>query len=89
MQKWEMLWTIYVNQDKVIVPTTAKTQAGYYIEIEPVLVASVADLEAVTRTLTGARRHIKTNKASRHAMCTIPHHPVRQFQKAFRNSARP
>lgn len=47
----DRIWTVYVRGDRVIVPTTGKTEAGYYLDIEPVQVASLADNQAVAHAL--------------------------------------
>lgn len=38
-----MNWNIYLVRDKLIVPTFAKTSAGFYVEVEPVFVSSISD----------------------------------------------
>jgi hypothetical protein len=49
-----MLWQFYLRKGSVYVPTTAQTEAGFYLDIEPVEVAAVQDLEAVQRAIVGA-----------------------------------
>jgi hypothetical protein len=44
-----MLWQLYLRNGTVYVPTVAQTEAGYYMDIEPV--------EAVSATDTGALEH--------------------------------
>ena len=41
------LWTLFIRKGKVFVPTTAKTEAGYYLGIEPVAVVDATDRAAV------------------------------------------
>jgi hypothetical protein len=41
------LWTLFIRKGKVFVPTTAKTEAGYYLGIEPVAVVDASDRAAV------------------------------------------
>jgi hypothetical protein len=43
----EGFWTIVFRRGKVYVPTTARTEAGFYLAIEPVLVADESDTSAV------------------------------------------
>jgi hypothetical protein len=42
-----MLWHIYVRDGKVYAPTTAQTEAGYYLEIEPVDVVELTDTASI------------------------------------------
>ena len=42
-----MLWHVYLRKGIVFVPTVARTQAGYYLDIEPVAAISATDAEAV------------------------------------------
>lgn len=51
-----MLWQFYLRKGSVYVPTVAQTEAGFYLDIEPVEVASVQDVEAVQRAIVGAIR---------------------------------
>ena len=41
-----MLWQIYLRKDKVYVPTVAQTEAGFYTDIEPVIVVPAIDSKA-------------------------------------------
>jgi hypothetical protein len=36
-------WNLYIAAGKLIVPTSAKAEAGFGIEVEPVFVASLSD----------------------------------------------
>lgn len=38
-----MLWQFYLRAGKVYVPTVAQTEAGYYLDIEPVVVVPISD----------------------------------------------
>lgn len=50
-----MLWHLYLQKGTVYVPTVAKTEAGYYLDIDPVDVISATDLKtlcsAINRTI--------------------------------------
>jgi hypothetical protein len=38
------MWGLYLYRGKIIIPTSSRTLAGYYLETEPVAVAEVADV---------------------------------------------
>ena len=42
---------LYVRNGKVIIPTVVRTEAGFYIDINPVAVIDVKDTEALKSTL--------------------------------------
>ena len=42
-----MLWQLYLKKGTAYVPTVAETEAGFYIDIEPVRVVMAADSEAL------------------------------------------
>jgi len=46
-----MLMGCYLREGKVYVPVQAKTEAGFYMDIEPVEVAAVPDTEGLRRAL--------------------------------------
>lgn len=46
--------SIYLRKGKVIVPTASQTDAGFYIELEPVTVADAIDADAVVRAVIAA-----------------------------------
>ena len=48
------LWVVFLLNDQVLVPTMAKTKAGFYMGIEPVEVASTRDRVAVEQAIVRA-----------------------------------
>ena len=46
-----MLWNLYLRGGVVYVPTVAETEAGVFLDIEPVELAPVTDTEAVRRAV--------------------------------------
>jgi len=49
-----MLWQLYLRNGTVYVPTVAQTEAGFYMDIEPVNVVSANDSEALQRAIMEA-----------------------------------
>jgi len=49
-----MYWSFYLRKNVAYIPTTAKTEAGYWLAVEPVDVAPVANAEALHRLLLKA-----------------------------------
>lgn len=49
-----MLWQLYLRRNTTYVPTVARTEAGYYIDIEPVRVVSAKDSNALQRAIEQA-----------------------------------
>jgi hypothetical protein len=48
------LWLLTIRKTRVFVPTMAKTEAGFYMGIEPVEVVDATDREAVERAMIRA-----------------------------------
>ncbi|MFX1678910.1 hypothetical protein PV762_06735 [Mitsuaria sp. CC2] len=46
-----MLWNVYLREGLVLMPTMAKTDAGFFIEVEPVSVVRSDKLEDIARAL--------------------------------------
>jgi hypothetical protein len=46
-----MLWNIYLRNGVAYVPTVARTEAGYYLDIEPVAAVSATDSVALSDAL--------------------------------------
>ncbi len=46
-----MLWNLYLRSVTVYLPTVAQTDAGFYLDLEPVQVVSVADTPALRRAI--------------------------------------
>lgn len=46
--------SIYLRKGQVIVPTASQTDAGFYIELEPVTVADAVDADAVVCAVVAA-----------------------------------
>src|SRR3989442_938141 len=49
-----MLWHIYLRNEKAYIPTVAQTEAGFYLDVEPVSVALASDSKAVQSTIKEA-----------------------------------
>jgi len=56
IRRGHMHWNLYLRDNRIYVPTVAKTQAGFYLEIEPVAVIDADNREeiriAIKRVLT-------------------------------------
>jgi hypothetical protein len=48
------MWHFYVRRGKVYLPTVALTDAGYFLDLEPVEVIDATDTEELTHSLTEA-----------------------------------
>src|SRR5687767_11708119 len=48
------MWHIYVRRGKVYFPTVAQTDAGYFLDLEPVYVTDITNTEELTHSLTKA-----------------------------------
>lgn len=46
-----MLWHLYLRNGTVYMPTVARTEAGYYLDIDPVEVVPAADSENLQSTI--------------------------------------
>jgi hypothetical protein len=57
-------WNLYIAGEKLIVPTSAKAEAGFGIEVEPVFVALLADAaccsDAIAQTLERGNPSVPT-----------------------------
>lgn len=51
MSKTLGLWHFYIRQDTVYVPTVARTDAGFFLDTEPIAVVSASDLHLVEDAL--------------------------------------
>lgn len=49
-----MYLNFYLRKGRVYFPTVARTDAGYYLDIEPVSVASVSDIQGISTALRTA-----------------------------------
>ena len=49
-----MVWHIYLSNRTAFVPTVAQTDAGFYLEVDPVEVVSVTDTEALQHAVKHA-----------------------------------
>jgi len=47
-----MSWTVYLRRSFVIVPASAKTKAGFYMDVEPVRAAASNDIAAIAEAIT-------------------------------------
>ncbi len=59
-----MQLTLYIIGNKAIIPTVARTQAGYYLEVEPVTHLDLADpklSEAMRKSLDGGNPIVPTS----------------------------
>lgn len=41
------LWKVYIREGKVFIPTVARTDAGYFVDVDPVFVHPVQDRQAI------------------------------------------
>jgi hypothetical protein len=48
------VWLLFVRKGKVFIPTVARTEAGYYLGIEPIAVIDCQDRNAVSSGLVDA-----------------------------------
>jgi hypothetical protein len=48
------LWNLYLWNGNVYVPTEARTEAGYFMDIDPVAVVSITDTDALRGTIKEA-----------------------------------
>ena len=49
-----MLWNVYFRKGTVLIPTVAKTEAGFYLDINPVDAVHVTDAQAIRSAITRA-----------------------------------
>ena len=49
-----MLWNLYLRKDTVYLPTVAETDAGFFLDIEPVEVAAAGDIDALQHAVKQA-----------------------------------
>jgi hypothetical protein len=49
-----MLWNLYLRKGTAYVPTVAQTEAGFFLDTEPVEVVSAGDVEALRRAIKQA-----------------------------------
>lgn len=49
-----MVWGVYFRRGNIFVPTVARAEAGYYLNIEPVAVVDVADFGGVLSAIQAA-----------------------------------
>src|SRR5882757_6079966 len=47
-----MLWHLYLRDGRAYVPSVGQTEAGFYLDIEPVEVALAVDTDALQRAIT-------------------------------------
>ena len=86
-----MNWGLYVRGDKVIVPTTAKAEAGYYLEVEPVEVVAKGDGPGIEKALLFAiaRGNARVPTPSREVLNrpVVPKHVGLKSYYAFERTA--
>ena len=46
------LWHLYVGRDRVLIPTVARTTAGFFLDVEPVASIPITDEPALRAALT-------------------------------------
>lgn len=46
-----MLWNLYIRNGTAYVPTVAQTEAGFFLDVDPVAVVPVTDTEALQNAL--------------------------------------
>jgi hypothetical protein len=76
-----MLWHLYLSKGKAYVPTVARTTAGFYMDVEPVEVIQLADVDAVEAAI---RRMIASGnpEISTPSRATFPKPVVLQYAKS-------
>jgi hypothetical protein len=53
-QQVRPLWNVYVVRGMALVPNVARTEAGYFLDVEPVRVAKVDDLQSLASAIEQA-----------------------------------
>lgn len=48
------LWHVYVRKGKAFIPDVARTEAGYFLDVEPVRVANLDDLQSLASSISQA-----------------------------------
>lgn len=48
------MWHVYVRKDTVFVPDVARTEAGFFLDVEPVRVAKLSDLQSLALAIEQA-----------------------------------
>jgi len=51
-----MFWHVYIRRGTVYVPTVARAEAGYFLDVEPVEAVRLTDRAALEKAITGAIR---------------------------------
>jgi hypothetical protein len=51
-----LLWHVYIRKDVAIIPTVGQTEAGFYMDIEPVYSGPASDVDALQLALKEAIR---------------------------------
>jgi hypothetical protein len=49
-----MLWNVYLRQGVAYIPTVAQTDAGFFLDVDPVAVVSATDTEALQHAIKQA-----------------------------------
>ncbi len=47
----QSLWSVYIREGKVFIPTVARTDAGYFLDVDPVFVHPVQDRQAIMESI--------------------------------------
>jgi hypothetical protein len=86
-----MLWNLYLRNGVAYVPTVAQTQAGFFIDIEPVEAVPASDAEAlegaIKQTLKRGNPRIPTPTRAAFPMpVVLKHAKVRSWSAFERNS---
>jgi hypothetical protein len=50
------MWHVYVRKDTALVPDVARTKAGFFLDIEPVRVAELEDLQSLALAVEQAMK---------------------------------
>lgn len=48
------MWHVYVRKDTAFVPDVARTEAGFFLDVEPVRVAKLSDLQSLASAIEQA-----------------------------------
>jgi hypothetical protein len=87
-----MKCSLFVRNGTAYIPTLAKTEAGYYMDIDPVVVVSVSDSEAFAKSIleTIARGHPKIPTPTRDVgfpQWVVPKYAKLKSRSAFEKGA--
>jgi hypothetical protein len=87
-----MMWEIYIRKGIAYIPTMARTEAGFYLAVEPVEVASVGDKaaleQALVRTISRGNPIVPTPTRANFPQPVLLSHAKVKSWSTFAKSAR-